>query len=619
MFLNTEQVDELTDVFNTLDVDGSGFIDVKELGHALEVVGIKLPGYEIRQLINSSELKVCDDRLDMEEFRELYTKLKQKYDIKGRLQKQIKAAKGVRSIGSISESTAEGIVHTVRLEEQVAFSNWINKNLQSNENCAKYLPINTDDNSLYTKCNDGIILCYLINDSQPGTIHEQAMNRGPKLTIYQIHENLTLAIRSAQSIGCSIVNIGPEDLHAGKPHLVLGLLWQIIRIGLLSDIDLYHHPGLVVLLQEGETLEELMKLSPEQILIRWVNYHLAHSQCARRISNFTTDIKDSVAYIHLLAQIAPKEAGVNTLPEKESDLRRRAERMLSEADKIGCRAFVSANDVIKGDAKLNLAFVANLFNMYPALEPPTDLDLDSLREETREEKTYRNWMNSMGVSPYVNHLYNDLADGLVIFQLYDVIREGLVDWRKVHREFNKLKVLMEKIENCNYAVELGKQSKFSLVGIAGKDIVDSNPTLTLALIWQLMKAYTLSVLTQLKVTEGHSDKEIEKEIIGWANTTLQNAGKTSHISGYNDSSLADARTILDLVDSIKPGSVNYDVIKNSGAAEDKLENAKYGISMARRNGARIYALPEDIVEVKSKMIMTVLACLMVLDCQAKES
>lgn len=50
------------------------------------------------------------------------------------------------------------------------------------------------------------------------------------MSIYQVHENLTLALNSAQAIGCNIVNIGPEDLHAGKPHLVLGLLWQIIRV-----------------------------------------------------------------------------------------------------------------------------------------------------------------------------------------------------------------------------------------------------------------------------------------------------------------------------------------------------------------------------------------------------
>ena len=71
-----------------------------------------------------------------------------------------------------------------------------------------------------------------MNLSQPGTVDERAVNKG-KLSVYHMHENLTLALTSAQAIGCDIVNIGPEDLHAGKPHLVLGLLWQIIRVRLV--------------------------------------------------------------------------------------------------------------------------------------------------------------------------------------------------------------------------------------------------------------------------------------------------------------------------------------------------------------------------------------------------
>lgn len=35
--------------------------------------------------------------------------------------------------------------------------------------------------------------------------------------------------------------------------------------------------------------------------------------------------------------------------------------------------------------------------------------------------------------------------------------------------------------------------------------------------------------------------------------------------------------------------------------------------MARKIGARVYALPEDITEVKPKMVMTVFACLMAMD------
>ena len=38
--------------------------------------------------------------------------------------------------------------------------------------------------------------------------------------------------------------------------------------------------------------------------------------------------------------------------------------------------------------------------------------------------------------------------------------------------------------------------------------------------------------------------------------------------------------------------------------EDRMANAKYGISMARRLGARVYALPEDIVEVSAMISLS---------------
>lgn len=92
----------------------------------------------------------------------------------------------------------------------------------------------------------------------------------------------------------------------------------------------------------------------------------------------------------------------------------------------------------------------------------------------------------MGVSPHVNWLYSDLADGLVIFQLFDIIKPGIVNWNKVHKKFTPLRKFMEKLENCNYAVELGKQLKFSLVGIAGQDLSEGNATLTLGEFSQMI-------------------------------------------------------------------------------------------------------------------------------------
>ena len=91
-----------------------------------------------------------------------------------------------------------------------------------------------------------------------------------------------------------------------------------------------------------------------------------------------------MAYTWLLAQIQPEDTcppiSNNTTASSDAD---RAEKMLQKADQLDCRSFVTPKDVCNGHEKLNLAFVANLFNNHPKLE---NVDV-SIIEETREEKT----------------------------------------------------------------------------------------------------------------------------------------------------------------------------------------------------------------------------------------
>ena len=81
----------------------------------------------------------------------------------------------------------------------------------------------------------------MINISVPETIDERTINKG-KLNAFKIHENQMLVVNSANAIGCSVVNIGAEDLSKGKHHLILGLLWQIIRVSLSIDISEHASP-----------------------------------------------------------------------------------------------------------------------------------------------------------------------------------------------------------------------------------------------------------------------------------------------------------------------------------------------------------------------------------------
>jgi hypothetical protein len=125
--------------------------------------------------------------------------------------------------------------------------------------------------------------------------------------------------------------------------------------------------------------------------------------------------------------------------------------------------------------------------------------------------------------------------------------------------------MMDQIQNCNYAVELGKQLNFSLVGIQGKDIYDGNQTLTLALVWQLMRAYTLTVLAQC--TQSGDSLATDRDIINWVNEKLQSSGKNSRIKSFQDPAIADAGPVLDLIDAIKPGTINYELVQPHGSSE----------------------------------------------------
>ncbi|XP_071995690.1 plastin-1 [Engystomops pustulosus] len=608
--ISREELEELKEAFDKVDADSSGYINDYELQDLFKEANLPLPGYRVREIIEkifAAADRNKDGKIDFEEFVSLYQELKSK-DVSRSFRKSISRRQGITAIGGTSAISSQGTQHSYSDEDKVAFVNWINKALKDDPDVKHLLPMDPSNNSLFTSLKDGILLCKMINLSQPDTIDERAINT-TKLTPFTISENINLALNSASAIGCTVVNIGAQDLKEGKPHLVLGLLWQIIKAGLFADIEISKNEALITLLKDGETLEELMKLSPEELLLRWVNYHLTNAQWPN-ITNFSRDIKDSKAYFHLLREIAPKnDVFIDFSGFDDPNDLKRANCMLNQADKLGCRQFVTPSDVVSGNPKLNLAFVANLFNMYPALNKANGNDfLNQIEGETNEERTFRNWMNSLGVNPYVNHMYSDLSDALVIFQLYDRTRVP-VDWGRVNKPpFSALGGRMRKIENCNYAVELGKnKARFSLVGICGNDLNEGNRTLTLALVWQLMRRYTLNVLSDL----GEGAKIDDRTIIKWVNETLRDASKTTFITSFKDKAISTSLPVLDLIDAIAPKAVKAEMVKRENLSNtDKMDNAKYAISIARKIGARIYALPEDLVEVKPKMVMTVFACLM---------
>lgn len=184
------------------------------------------------------------------------------------------------------QGSSSNVTHTMNEDERTEFTRHINSVLAGDPDLGSRVPFATDTFEMFDDCKDGLVLAKLINDSVPDTIDERVLNRVGKkiktLNAFHMTENNNIVIESAKGIGCSVVNIGSGDIIEVREHLILGLIWQIIRRGLLGKIDIKLHPELYRLLDEDETLEQFLRLPPEQILLRWVNYHLKAANWPRR-------------------------------------------------------------------------------------------------------------------------------------------------------------------------------------------------------------------------------------------------------------------------------------------------------------------------------------------------
>merc|ERR1719402_1093203 len=260
--------------------------DVKDM---LDQVGIKLPNHKERDVVQDLKNKGEADGefLSKSAFEKLCQQLTE-----GDVAKTFKTSKQHDKNAEKIEG-ALGAKHTVLNEEQAAFADWINNNLNKDSDVAHKLKLNESGSDMYEKMDDGILLCKMINMAAPDTIDERGINTGKKISIFKQHENLTLGITSAKAIGCVVIGSDSHTLNSsqGKKWLVLGLLWQLIKMYLFKQISITTVPGLINLLQEGEDIEELMKLSPEQLLVRWVNHQLEKAGSTRTIRNFHEDIK----------------------------------------------------------------------------------------------------------------------------------------------------------------------------------------------------------------------------------------------------------------------------------------------------------------------------------------
>ena len=593
-----EDYSELEKIFKDFDKNRNGVMETSEFVDLLHALGHRnMTQADANNLMSGAYLS-RPGQMTYEEFLNVMKKLYNKEEVQ--LDSFVnKAGKAMFRVSKGDDTQ----VQTFSQEERAAYSRVINSYLGNHPICKKYLPINPDSNEVFDRIKDGVLLCYLINEAQEGTIDERVINKKDNMNVFQQVENLNLAISAAKSIGLRIIGLNYDNILDGKNYImVLGLLWQIVKVVVMRNIQLKMHPELIRLLNPGEQLSDLLKLSPEQLLLRWFNYHLKAANYPKKITNFSGDVKDSEKYTVLLHQLNKNLCDNSAL--HDTDLRVRARKVIDNSKKLGAESYITPDDICAGNSKLNTLFVASIFNAYPGLDPPTEEEIDAAKmldddiEGAREERAFRMWINSLGLNDqdgnvvYINNLYEESKDGLVLLRTLEKVKPSVVNWKIVDQRPNNV---FKRLINCNEVIDASKRSKYQIIGIGGQDIRDGNKKYILAIVWQMMRAHSLQII----------GNQTEEGLITWGNSLVDDSLK---IRNLKDKRLGNSLYFINIMKTIEPRAIDWDiVITDRDDDESRTNNAKYALSIARKLGATVFLVWEDIAEVKSKLILTFLA------------
>lgn len=328
----------------------------------------------------------------------------------------------------------------------------------------------------------GVNLMYILNAARPNTINENEIvqvDNGHLLSciskrntsntsldpeeikiIFKATVNLNKILTKAKSAGIVVVNVSSQDILCVNVRLILGLTWQIIRLGIFREVSLLYHPELIKLIKDKESLATFMNLSDEKLLIRWANYHLKLQNIKEEIVSLNkSSLSNGWIFLHIFKSVVPPEEveAINLVDRYLSDPNYNANDRLKcymDACKlINCKFVFTLKDLLSSDSRIYAPAIATLFNKYTGIYLPSDAQvkewlytINSLKHNIQTLESDKHSLESDLVSLNEDHeltkkKYSDILieKNLSESQLNDTINKITSDLSTVNNELSNCK------------------------------------------------------------------------------------------------------------------------------------------------------------------------------------
>jgi plastin-1 len=262
------------------------------------------------------------------------------------------------------------------------------------------LSLEEDPPAIVQRLRDGLLLCALVNVVAPSSIDLRALNldsakegalvpwtmragKGGAPPYFPCRENIEMALSAAESSAGARLpkHVTATAIEAGIAPAISDFLWALLKLHVTASLRAQQADAasavVARLALDGETADDVARLSPEKLILRWVNFQLARAPggcgLAGRVDSFGAALADGVALCALLRVVSPELS--SDIPQTDSAVRaagptESVTQALSTAYGAGVSQWFTVEAITEGNARLQLAFLALLFSVAPGLQAP---------------------------------------------------------------------------------------------------------------------------------------------------------------------------------------------------------------------------------------------------------